>query len=325
MTSRCFAEEVSREPAEPVQDVVLIRGGSGELVRLTGIVVEYAGDGLLLRPRAGADRAVPAEQVLAVETRRQPGFLEARKEKAAGRVEKALALLRDAMSGESRPWARREIAAEIVRCSQAAGNDLAACDVFLKLIAEDPRTPYMDCIPLAWTPDQQSSGVENAAQGWLLDARPAVQLLAASYLLLGPRGGEAAARLRNLSLGREGDPRIALLAATQLWRTRILTAPPEEIERWEAIAEKLPLPYRSGPYYVIASAWAHHGRADKAVTLYLKVGLLCEDPRPLVARCLWEAANTLPKTGWEEDAARVESLRRELRQRFPESRWTSQP
>lgn len=325
LTSEGFAEEVLREHAEPAQDVVLIRGSNGELVRLTGNVVEYSGDGLLLRPRAGPDRAVPLEQILAVETKRQTPFLEAQAAKAAGRTEDALALLRDAMVAESRPWARREIAAEIVRCSQAAGNDLAACDVFLKLIAEDPRTPFMDCIPLAWTPDQQSSAVENAAQGWLLDARPAAQLLGASYLLLGSRGVDAAARLRNLSLGREGDPRIALLAAAQLWRSQTPTAAPEEIERWEWIAEKLPLPYRSGPYYVIAAAWAHHRRADKAVPFYLKVGLLFENPRSLVARCLWEAADALAKTGWEEDAARVESLRREVKQRFPESRWARQP
>lgn len=301
-----------------------MRGNRGELLRLTGTVVDYSGEGLLLRPRVGPDRTVPAEQVLAVETKRQPGFLEAQVERAAGRIEKALALLRNAMSEEARPWARREIAAEIVRCSQAAGNDLVACELFLQLISEDPRTPFMDCIPLAWTPDQQTSAPQNTATAWLRDSRPAARLLGASYLLLGPTGAEAAARLRNLVLGREVDSRIALLAAAQLWRTQALTAPAEEIERWERIAEKLPLPYRGGPYFVIASAWAHRRESDRAVTLYLKVGLLCENPRPLVARCLWEAASALPKTDWKEDAARVESLRRELAQRFPETRWTRQ-
>ncbi|MGQ9820823.1 MAG: hypothetical protein ACUVQK_03090 [Thermogutta sp.] len=324
LISQGFTEEPARDRAELASDVVVMRGSRGELVRLTGTVVEYAGEGLLLRPRVGPDRTVPAEQVLAVETKRQPGFLESQAEKAAGRIEKALALLRDAMNMESRPWARREIAAEIVRCSQAAGNEAAACELFLQLISEDPRTPYMDCIPLAWTPDQQSSALENAAKAWLHDSRPAAQLLGASHLLLGPTGAEAAARLRSLALGREGDSRIALLAAAQLWRTQAFTAPAEEIERWEQIAEKLPLPYRGGPYYVIASAWMHRRQADRAVTLYLKVGLLCDNPRPLVARCLWEAANALQKTDWKEDAARVESLRRELTLRFPETRWTRQ-
>lgn len=325
LTSGALAEKIARADAEPAQDVVRIRGNNGERAILTGDIVDYTGDGLLLRPRAGPERTIPVEQVLAVETKRQAPFLEAQAAFTAGRADDALALLRDAMSAESRAWARREIAAEIVRCLQAIGNDPAACEVFLKLISEDPRTPYMDCIPLGWTPDQQSSAVESAAQAWLLDTRPAAQLLGASYLLLGSRGTEAAARLRNLSLGREGDSRIALLAVAQLWRTQIPTAPPEEVERWEGTAEKLPLPYRSGPYYVIASAWARHGRADQAATFYLKVGLLCANPRPLVARCLWEAAEALPKTGWEEDAAGVENLRRELKQRFPESRWARQP
>ncbi len=325
LTAEAFVEQIARADAEPAQDVVRVRGNNGERAVLTGVIVDYTGDGLLLRPRVGPERTIPVDQVLAVETKRQTPFLEAKAALATGRADEALALLRNAMSEESRPWARREIAAEIVRCLQAAGNDLAACEVFLKLISEDPRTPYMDCIPLAWTPDQQSSAVENAARTWLLDTRPAAQLLGASYLLLGSRGSDAAARMRNLSLGREGDTRIALLAVAQLWRTQIPTAAPEELERWEGMTEKLPLPYRSGPYYVIASAWARHGRADKAATFYLKVGLLCESPRPLVARCLWEAAEALAKTGWEEDAAGVASLRRELEQRFPESRWARQP
>lgn len=322
--SQGLSQNPSGDQAEPTSDVVVVRGSRGELVRLTGTVVEYSGEGLLLRPRVGPDRTVSAERVLAVETKRQPGFLEAQAEKAAGRIERALALLRDAMSKDSRPWARREIAAEMVRCSQAAGNDLVACELFLQLISEDPRTPYMDCIPLAWTPDQQTSALENAAKAWLRDSRPAAQLLGASYLLLGPTGAEAAARLRSLALGREGDSRIALLAAAQLWRSQAFTAPAEEIERWEQIAEKLPLPYRGGPYYVIALAWMHRRQANRAVTLYLKVGLLCDNPRPLVARCLWEAANAPQKTEWKEDAARVESLRRELTLRFPETRWTRQ-
>ncbi|GAB4131279.1 MAG: hypothetical protein Kow0040_10430 [Thermogutta sp.] len=323
--SEGLSEEGSPGRVEPAQDVVVIRGSNGEKVKLTGQVIEYTGDGLLFRPRVGTDRTIPVEQVLAVETNRRPSFLEARKEKDAGRIEKAMALLRDSMDAETRSWARREIAAEMVRCLQAAGNDLAACDVFLKLITEDPRTPYMDCIPLAWSPDQQSAAIEKAAAGWLRDTRPAVQLLGASYLLLGPGGGEATARLRNLSLGRDGDSRIALMAGAQLWRTQALTASPEDIERWETIAEKLPLAYRAGPYYVIASAWAHRNRSDRAAISYLKVGLLCPDPRPLIARSLWEGANALAKTDWKDDAARVESLRQELKQRFPESSWTRQP
>ncbi|GEM_PF-1081345 len=324
-TSRVFGEEAARNRLDPAeQDVVVIRGNRGEPRRLSGTVVDCSGEGLLLRPRTGPERTIPVEQVVKVETTRQAEFLQALDAKSAGRIEEALVHLQNAIKAETRPWVQREIAAEMVRALQAAGNHRAACELFLKIVSQDPQTPHLDCMPLAWSADQQSPDVVAAARNWLQAPQPAAQLLGASYLLLGSNGSEATAELRTLSAGQSGDSRIVLLATAQLWRSQIFTAVPEDIERWEVAAERLPLSFRAGPYYVIASAWSRHRRYDRAATVLLQAGLLCENPRPLVARCWWEAAENLARSGQEEDATRADSLRQGLKRRFPESPWAMQ-
>lgn len=156
------------------------------------------------------------------------------------------------------------------------------------------------------------------ASQWLKKGNsPAAQLLGASWLLGSPQRGVALAILEKLVAdGSLTDRRLAALAEVQLWRAKLVIAKPDEISRWQGVAEQLPAEIRPTAYLFIAEAWARNNQPEAASLAYLKLPLLYGSHRALAAEGLLGGGKQLEKLGRPMQAA---ELYFELLMRFPQS------
>ncbi len=297
----CLALTASTCTAEDVVHVS-IGEGTRSRVRLTGEVLDYSGQTLLMKLPGGVERAFPAERVHAIETTRLSEHLAGDKLARERQPEAAIARYRQALEKEERRWVRREILSHLVRCSQDAGDTLSAVQFFTLLVQSDPRTPYFDCIPLVWLPRETPAAVVQAAQQWMSrETDPAGSLIGASQLLTTSHRAAALERLRSLSFGQE--VRVAALARGQMWRVTFATASDIQVDNWAADVEKIPENLRAGPYYVLGAAWAAKHQPARAALAYLRVPLLYPGDRALAGRALLEGGRELEKIGQKAEAA----------------------
>lgn len=284
-------------------------------VRLTGEVLDYTGQTLLVRLPGGVERAFPSDRVHFIETTRTPEHVAADKLLREQQPEAALAQYRSALEKEQRRWVRREILSHMVACHDELDDPAAAVQFFMLLVQSDPHTPYFNCIPLAWLPRQTSPALVETAAKWMAhDDDPVAVLLGASHLLMSPQRAAAQARLQSLSFG--GDPRVAALARGQIWRANFATASDLQVENWATDVEKMPESLRAGPYFVLAAAWSAKHQPARAALAYMHVPILYSSQRRLADRALLEAGRELEKIGQKEEAA---SLYRELVERHNKS------
>lgn len=284
-------------------DVVFVRNSKpGQPpVQRQGEIVDLAGNQLQFRGPSGQVEAIPLEQITDWRTswsatKEQADALYLEKKYA----EAAATYLR-AREEESRVWARRQIIMRLIECHSATGNTAAAAEDFLILIASDPDSTAWDIAPLAWRSVDDANALARSAQ-WIRDTRnPARQLFGASWLLAGPQRNEAITVLQSLAGGT--NKRIATLAVIQLWRTRIITSPPEEPASWLAGLERLPAETRPLGYFCVGEAFAKHNQPEKAALAYLRIPILYPRTRPLAAEALLAAAAQLEKMQRREQAA----------------------
>lgn len=295
------------------EDVVLLTGrdGGASRVRVTGTVVDYTGEQLTIKLASGAERTYPGEQVVSIETERSADHVAADEARQRGDFRAATALYDRAVRSEQRRWTRRMLVAQLVGCYRLTQQWERAGDWFLLLLKDDPQTPYFDELPLAWIASQPPAGLESKAGQWLESPLPAARLMAASHLLASAQRGPATAALKKLTL--ESDPRIALLAEAQLWRTAA-AAGERQLGEWETAIERLPSALRAGPYLVLGKAWLARGDAQQAALTLLRIPILHSNEPALAAEALWSAAQALEKT----DGTSAVTLYRELLRDHPE-------
>ncbi len=295
----------------PGQDTVHVANPSSThgYAEWKGQVVDYTGRELVLLLPSGLDRTFPADQVLRIETHYGPQHVEADRRFAQGEFESALGLYGQAREGEPRRWVRRQITARIVWCYRALGQwERAGKDFLDVLLADDPSTPYFDCIPLGWVRREPSLTLERTAQQWLTrDQRPAAALVGASHLLSTNQYSRALERLRQLAA--DPDERIAFLALAQTWRASAVTANPEQLAQWQATIERMPEPLRAGPYFVLGAAEAQQQRWEQAALAWMRIPILYPEHRNLAAQALLSAGRSLERLGRSEQSV---SLYREL-------------
>jgi len=295
------------------QDRVHVAGATGGKRVMIGRVLEYTGRAVEFEHPGGRRETVPGERVLRVETQHVRTHQEADAAFARRRFDQALALYARAGNEEPRAWVRRQILAQKVRCYRAIDRiDLAGTE-FLLLVQSDPYTPQFHCIPLAWVPRQRSAALEQAARGWLGRDDPVAGLLGASHLLSTAARPEAVARFRRLST--DPNPRIALLATAQLWRTAVTTAGAGQLDAWEQTVEQMPEPLRAGPYSVLGQGRMHAKQWEEAALASLRAPILYPDDRRLAAAGLVAAGRALGQLGRPRRAAR---LYREVFEAYPE-------
>ncbi len=284
-------------------DVLFVRNSKpGQpAVQRQGEIVDLAGTQLMFRGPSGQVETIAVDQITEWRTtwtasKQQADALYLEKKFA----ESAAAFLK-AREEEQRVWARRQIMLRLIECHSATGNLVAAAEEFLILVSSDSETTAWEIAPLAWRTVDDANALARAAQ-WIRDTRnPARQLFGASWLLVGPQRSEAITALQALAGGT--NKRIATLAVIQLWRTRIITSPPEEPASWLAGLERLPAETRPLGYYCVGEAFAKHNQPERAALAYLRIPILYPRTRPLAADALLAAAGQLEKLQRREQAA----------------------
>lgn len=290
-------------------DVVVVRNSKpGQPpVQRQGEIADLAGNQLMFRGPSGAVETLSLDSITDwrttwTATKQQADALYLEKKYA----EAAPAYLR-AREEEQRPWARRQIMARLIECYSATGNVAAAAEEFVLVASSDPETMTWEIAPLAWRAVDDQNALARAQQ-WIRDARnPTKQLLAASWLLSGAQRQEAATVLQSLSTSM--NKRIATLAVIQLWRTRIISSPPDEPVTWLAGLERLPVETRPLGYFCVGEAFARHNQPEKAALAFMRIPILHPRTQALAAEALLAAGTQLEKMDRREQAA---SLYREV-------------
>ncbi len=317
-----LAAGVSRTAA----DTVTVATGTGTL-RMSGWIVDYTGERLELEMPDGGRRSIKAAQVVGISADWNPDQIAADQAISGGRYAEALALYGKAIESERRPWVRRLVTAQIVRCRRALDQTEQAVESFLVLIQADPATPYFGCIPLAWLSWPPMPNIELAAQRWMSRPEPAARLLGASHLLASPK--QAAARAMLDELCRNADPRVAWAARAQMLRMQPPSERIEELGQRQREFADAPRWLLPGLSYVWGRAWASGGRFDDAALSFLRCGLTEPFDRELAAQAMLEAGLALDQAGakkesdavWRETAAKFGDQRRvmaELASRDPQ-------
>jgi hypothetical protein len=305
----CYAATVDARG----EDVVHVAVGDTVKARtkLTGEVLDYTGETLLMRLPGGNERAFPAERVFLIETTRTAEQTRGERLLAERQFAAAAPEFRAALDKEQRRWVRREIIARLTTCYREQGEWVAAGLYFLLLMESDRTTPYFDAIPLAWSSTAPSAEQRAAADGWLARDESPAQLLGASHLLSTDRQQAALEKLKSLSYDR--DARVAWLARAQVWRTMLATANELQIRSWAEEIDKAPEKLRAGGYLMLGRAWSEHQQPSRAALALMHIPILYADQHAMSAAALNEAAIELAKIGQLEQAA---SLERELVERF---------
>jgi tetratricopeptide (TPR) repeat protein len=290
--------------AAAAEDIVIAASASDPAVRVrrTGEIVDYTGIELKLRTTLGTVERIPAGRVKEIQSTWLIEHEAGRVAHTKGEPDEAIARLVEAKALERRPWAERQIRADLVTVYLEAGRIEDAGDEFLAIVARDPETMHFAIMPIAWRAAPPVAAIERHATGWLENAQsPVARVLGASWLLAGPTRAAAIAELEKLA--ESGDPRIAGLAAIQLWRTKLVAAKPAEIAAWKSHLEKLPAEIQAAGWYVLGELHARAGQHEVAALAYLRVPLVFRTQRAMAADALLAAGEQLEKMSQHEQAA----------------------
>jgi tetratricopeptide (TPR) repeat protein len=290
------------------QDAVIVIGSDGKTpVTRQGQIIDYTGTELRLKTAAGREEPIPAARVLEVKTEWVADHLQGIELQKSGKLAEAIRGFQQAKEREPRAWARRQIMAELTSCYAESGRFDQAGDEFLAIVAGDPATRHLAVMPLAWRPFPPDAALESRAAAWLSSGAktPAASLLGASWLLSTSRRAEAIAALEQLAVarGKGEDTRLASLADVQLWRTKLVTAKPDEVARWKAAVVQMPAEIRACGWFVIGEALARQGQPEEAALAYLRVPLIHGQQRVMAADALVAAGKQLESLKRTQQAA----------------------
>lgn len=284
------------------QDVLVVRAASGEekYARLVGEVVDLSSDQAIFIAKGGTrEQKIAASRIAEFEPFRAPDEVLGRQRLESGDFESARDLLEKARTAENRSWRKRELAALVAQCELGLGELDAAGQRMAAIVKTDPESRLLGYLPLPWA-DQFKIPSQTNLSAWAGDSSPALKLLAASWLLAGPKRSEATAQLEKLSSG--ASKRIACLAEAQLWRGHIATAKPTDAQRWLQRVETFPEDLRAGPYFVAAQAAAKTNQPLRAADAWMRVALLHPTQSTLAAEAQFLAARQLERGGATSDA-----------------------
>jgi tetratricopeptide (TPR) repeat protein len=281
-------------------------------VKKQGQILDYTGAELTLKTTFGTTERIPAARVVEIQSTWTPSHQAGTAARAEGKLDEAIAAFREAKREEKRPWAQRRIMAELSGTYLEAGQIEGAVGEYLTIASSDPATIHFDVIPIAWRAAPPDAALEARAALWLAAEKlPAARLVGASWLL--STGQRAAATAALEELAKSDDQRIAGLAAIQLWRTKLVTAKPAEIGRWQTQLEKMPAEIQAAGWYVLGDLFSRQDQPEQAALAYLKVPLLFRQQRAMAADALLAAGKQLEKMGQATGAA---TLYRELLRDF---------
>jgi tetratricopeptide (TPR) repeat protein len=282
-------------------------------IKKSGTILELTGSELRLQSTLGTEETIPAARVAEIHTQWTRTHEAGRAARSEGRLDDAIAALRQAKREETRPWAVRQIMADLAGCYLEAGRIDSAGDEFLGILASDPTTRHFDVIPIAWRGAAIGAPAEARAAVWLAARKtPYAALLGASWLLA-TRRTESTAVLDEIS--KSTDPRRAGLAAIQLWRTKLVTATMDDVRRWQGQLEKMPAEIQAAGWYLLGDCLSRLDQPEAASLAYLKIPVLFRQQRAMAADALLAAGKQLEKMS---QAAQASNLYRELASDYPQ-------
>jgi len=299
------------------EDTIAYRGGkeNKQTIRRSGTIEDYSGAGLVLVTPQGKKETIPLEKLVEFHTHSTAEEQLGDKLKREGKLKDAIEAYQKAKRAERRVWVLRRISSHFVDCLDASRQIDQAGTEFLSILASDPETPYFGSLPLAWrNPPVDGPAVTQAGKWMASSSQPAAVLLGASWLLAGSERAKAISTLKTLS--SDLDPRIAHLAAAQLWRTQLVTASLSDAQKWQQQIERMPAELRAGPLLILGDAYARLDKPDGAVLVYLQIHLVNDQRQSLAVEGLASAAKLLEKLKRPDDASR---LYRELEAKYPAS------
>lgn len=282
-----LADRVTLAPADP----------GGREYSVEGAIADYRGDALVLRLGGGGTKSYPTRRVVRIETDWPAGHTDAQRSMGQRDWPRAIGLLTAAGRAEQRPWARRAILVDLLRCRLAAGQWRAAGELLITIDADDPKTLAWRFAPLPWFASD-AVGPDDARQ-WLARSDEAARLLGAAWLLNTSQRGAAQAELR--SLARSRRPAIATLAECQLWRLSIVRADESQADRWASRLKSIPSHLTAGPQHLLAQAYLRQKRYDEAALAALEAPLTGRAPHRLAARGLLLAAKATQSAGHQAE------------------------
>jgi len=269
-----------------------------------GTIIDYTGRELLLRAPSGREQAIETDRVLGIAAERTAQQSTGERLSAEGNFAAALEQFRAAIRNEPRRWMQRQILAEITVCYANLEQPESAASTFLVLHRDDPSNRFFEDIPLSWRPYQPAASFAGRSQAWMgEDNNPLAMLLGASWLLSTNQRGASIEKLKQLT--EDDDPRIAFLARSQLWRTRLVMADAAEVGSWQRQIEASEAPLRGGPYFLLGKALARLNKPEEAALALMRVPILYPGNRQLTKESLNLAAAQLEKLGRTEQAKAV--------------------
>jgi hypothetical protein len=309
-----IAARGAQDQETPVEDSVVFKPGArySGAITLRGTIVDYTSEEITIRLKNGQERTFPSGEVLEFHTSRTTAWDDADDHVQAHEYILAVTDLQKAFKEEPRPWAQREVLARLAWCYRLQGRWIDAGETFLSIYENDKNTPFFSAIPLEWIGGETPFDLRERARQWL-DRResPVAVLMGASHLLAGPDRAAALEKLGELT--KHPEPRIAILAAAQIWRTQIGKAGEDQVYRWEEVIRRLPASLRAGPYYVVGKGYALARRSEQAALGFLWLPLVYDEDPILTAQACLEAGDALAASGHADEA---QTLYREVVVRF---------
>ena len=292
----CLAQETKFDK------VVVVNRAGDQQQTLTGRIRAYNGQFLALELLGGNTLRIETARVKKVETSWTAKHVRGNQLLADHEFEQALLAYQEAVKEETRLWARQRILVQWVWCYQGLGQIEQAGDHFLSVVlAGDPNTLYFEALPLTWGKQTVSPALEGHAQTWLTGSQlPAARLLGASWLLGTAQRGVAIQVLKQLTT--DTDPRIALLAEAQLWRTQQVSVSLQGLKQWKGQISRLPTALRAGPYFLLAGGLSRHQHHEQAIVSWMRIPIDYPQHYQLAAESLLASAKKLNQLQREPQA-----------------------
>jgi TolA-binding protein len=283
-------------------DQVEVRSSeSGAPFVVEGEVVEWNREQIVIERPTGQRARYAATRVLRVDTTWPDDYDAALVHMNQGEYRQAADRFLAAARALQRPWARREAMAHLARCYASAGAWSRAVETWLATVAGDPAARALDEVPLAWFA-MPAIDRDTLAKWWRTTSDDA-QLIAASWMIATADREAAIAKLNELA--RRDDQRVARLARAQLWRSQLVQADIETVDRWHREARQWADSVGGGPWLVVAEGYARLGEHQQAMLAAMRPVVLAPAGSPLRPQGLLQAARSAQQLGEADNARRL--------------------
>jgi uncharacterized protein HemY len=164
--------------------------------------------------------------------------------------------------------------------------------------------------------------VKSSARQWITDDEPVSQLMGASILLFDATWSNSA-ETTLIKLTRRSPRPLRDLARMQLWRKKLRTGSPNQLELkdWQSQINSLESSMRGGPYFLLGQAHLKRRENERAASAFLWLPVVYSDDHYLAAQACLLAADALLTVGKKSEA---KTMYREVTIRFSKTTFAQE-